>query len=54
MESKELFWPRWIVNFPTKTHWRAKTKIEWVEKDLQDFVRVIREKDIRSVSIPPL
>ena len=53
-ESRELFGPRWIINFPTKTHWRVNTKIEWVEEGLEDLVRVIREKDIRSIAIPPL
>lgn len=53
-ENKELFGPRWIINFPTKTHWRVKTRVEWVEDGLKDLVRVIREKDIRSIAIPPL
>ena len=53
-ESKELFGPKWIINFPTKTHWRVRTKIEWVEEGLEDLVHVIREKAIRSIAIPPL
>jgi O-acetyl-ADP-ribose deacetylase (regulator of RNase III) len=53
-ENEELFGPRWIINFPTKTHWRVKTKIEWVKDGLEDLVRVIREKGIRSVAVPPL
>ncbi len=53
-ENKELFGPRWIINFPTKTHWRVKTKIEWVEDGLKDLVRVIRDKSIHSIAIPPL
>ena len=53
-ENEGLFGPRWIINFPTKTHWRVKTKLEWLKKGLQDLVRVIREKDIRSIAIPPL
>ena len=53
-ESTGLFGPRWIINFPTKTHWRVKTRIEWVEEGLKDLVRTIREKNIRSIAIPPL
>ena len=45
---------RWIINFPTKEHWRADTRIEWVEEGLKDLVRVIREKEIRSIAIPAL
>ena len=53
-ENKERFGARWIINFPTKTHWRVKTKIEWVQEGLKDLVRIIAEKNIRSIAIPPL
>ena len=53
-ENKELFGPRWIINFPTKTHWRVKTKIEWVQEGLKDLARVIVENNIGSIAIPPL
>lgn len=53
-ENLQLMGPRWIINFPTKTHWRVKTKLEWVESGLDDLVRVIKEKDISSIAIPPL
>ena len=53
-ENKEPFGPRWIINFPTKTHWRVKTRIEWVQEGLKDLVRIIAEKDIRSIAIPAL
>ncbi|HEY2093245.1 MAG TPA: macro domain-containing protein [Thermoanaerobaculia bacterium] len=46
--------PRWIINFPTKQHWRSKARIEWIESGLQDLRRVIQEKNIRSIAIPPL
>lgn len=53
-KSEELFGPKWIINFPTKTHWRVNTKLEWIEEGLEDLVRVIREKRIRSIAVPPL
>src|SRR5262249_10348483 len=40
--------------FPTKKHWRQPSRIEWVEAGMQDLSRVIREKNIRSVALPPL
>jgi len=46
--------PRWILNFPTKKHWRHKTRIEWVEQGLDDLQRTIQEKGIRSLAVPPL
>jgi O-acetyl-ADP-ribose deacetylase (regulator of RNase III) len=46
--------PKWIINFPTKKHWRNPSKLEWVVDGLQDLVRVIREKNIHSVALPAL
>ena len=52
--NDELSGPRWIVNFPTKEHWKAPTRIEWVKSGLSDLVRVIKERGIRSIALPPL
>jgi O-acetyl-ADP-ribose deacetylase (regulator of RNase III) len=53
-QNKELVQPRWIINFPTKKHWRAPSRLEWIQSGLDDLVRVIKEKGIRSVALPPL
>jgi O-acetyl-ADP-ribose deacetylase (regulator of RNase III) len=52
--NPELVQPRWIINFPTKKHWRQPTKLTWVREGLKDLVRVVHEKDIRSIAVPPL
>ncbi|ESY13641.1 macro domain-containing protein [Mesorhizobium sp. C386A] len=46
--------PRFIINFPTKRHWRGKSRIEDIESGLIDFVDVLRSRMIKSVAIPPL
>ena len=46
--------PRWIINFPTKVHWRNPSKLEWIIEGLDDLRRVISEKDIKSIALPPL
>ena len=46
--------PRYVVNFPTKRHWRGKSRIEDIDAGLFDLVRVIKELNIRSIAIPPL
>jgi O-acetyl-ADP-ribose deacetylase (regulator of RNase III) len=46
--------PRFIINFPTKEHWRNDSKIEFICNGLDDLVRVVRENNIRSIAIPPL
>lgn len=49
-----LFGPKWIINFPTKKHWRNPSKIEWVEAGLKDLRRIIQQEQIKSIAIPPL
>ena len=46
--------PRYIINFPTKRHWRGKSRLEDIEAGLEALAREIGERDIRSVAIPPL
>ena len=53
-ESGQMTNPRYIINFPTKRHWRGKSRIEDIETGLKDLVRVIEERNIRSIAIPPL
>lgn len=52
--SHALTGPRFVVNFPTKQHWRAKSRLADIERGLDDLVRVIRELEITSIAIPPL
>ena len=30
--------PQFIINFPTKKHWRNPSRLEWVESGLADLV----------------
>ena len=53
-ETGQMGNPRYIINFPTKRHWRAKARLDDIEAGLQDLVRVVRENDIQSIAIPPL
>jgi O-acetyl-ADP-ribose deacetylase (regulator of RNase III) len=53
-ERKDLLGPKWIINFPTKGHWRYPSRIEWIERGLADLARFIQKKKIRSIAIPPL
>lgn len=46
--------PRFIINFPTKRHWRNPSRIEDVEAGLQDLAKVLRMLPIRSLAVPPL
>ena len=53
-EANEIDGPRWIVNFPTKRHWRPPSKMEWIEEGLKDLRLFLVENKVKSVAIPPL
>ena len=53
-ETGRVLPPRYIVNFPTKRHWRGKSRIEDIESGLASLVEEIRARGIRSVAVPPL
>lgn len=45
---------RWIINFPTKGHWRAKSRLKDIEAGLVDLVSTVKRLEIKSIAIPPL
>ena len=53
-EVHELDGPRWIVNFPTKEHWRTPSQMIWIEEGLHDLRHFLIEKKVNSIAIPPL
>ncbi len=53
-KTEEMIHPRYIINFPTKRHWRGKSRMEDVESGLASLTEAIRAHGIRSVAIPPL
>jgi O-acetyl-ADP-ribose deacetylase (regulator of RNase III) len=46
--------PRWIINFPTKGHWRAGSRKSDIEEGLRDLVDTIKRLNIHSIAVPPL
>ncbi|HEY9293248.1 MAG TPA: macro domain-containing protein, partial [Microlunatus sp.] len=52
--TDELNGPQFVINFPTKRHWRSPSKIEFIEDGLADLRRVVEELGIQSIAIPPL
>ena len=53
-ETNQLTNPRYIINFPTKRHWRGKSRIEDIDAGLKALVEEIKNRGIRSLAIPPL
>lgn len=46
--------PRYLVNFPTKDHWRSPSKLAYIEQGLDALAREIRDYGITSIALPPL
>ena len=53
-ETRTLTNPKFIINFPTKRHWRGKSRMEDIDSGLAALVREISDRGIRSIAIPPL
>jgi O-acetyl-ADP-ribose deacetylase (regulator of RNase III) len=53
-EPMRLGGAKWIINFPTKKHWRQPSQLAWIEEGLVDLRRVIVDHGIKSVALPPL
>ena len=53
-ESGKMTNPRLIINFPTKRHWRAKSRIEDIDAGLDALAAEIKARNIQSIAIPPL
>lgn len=54
VHTNSLVSPRYVINFPTKQHWKEKSKMSYVVEGLKDLVRTVHELNIQSIPIPPL
>ena len=53
-DAGQLINPRYIINFPTKRHWRGKSRIEDIETGLKALIAEVKRLKIRSIAVPPL
>src|SRR5690349_14556662 len=49
VRTGEMMGPEWVINFPTKRHWRSPSRLEWIEEGLRDLRRVIAQLGITSI-----
>jgi O-acetyl-ADP-ribose deacetylase (regulator of RNase III) len=54
VETGQLANPRWVINFPTKRHWRDNSRIEDIDAGLVALVADVHRLGIKSVAVPPL
>lgn len=53
-EESTLLNPRYVINFPTKDHWKNPSRMDYIETGLADLARQVTSLRIRSLAIPPL
>ena len=53
-ETGRLGNPRWIINFPTKRHWKGRSRLADIDAGLVALVGEVRRLGIRSIAVPPL
>lgn len=53
-DTGSMVHPRYIINFPTKRHWRGKSQIEDIESGLKALIEDVKRLRIRSIAVPPL
>jgi O-acetyl-ADP-ribose deacetylase (regulator of RNase III) len=53
-ETRKMIGPKYIINFPTKQHWRGNSKYEYILSGLEGLIAEVRYRGIRSVALPPL
>ncbi len=53
-KTGSLINPKYIINFPTKRHWRGKSRLSDIEAGLEALAGEIRKLGISSIAIPPL
>lgn len=53
-DAGALATPKYVINFPTKDHWRGKSRIEFIRDGLADLIKQIQVLRIRSIAMPPL
>jgi O-acetyl-ADP-ribose deacetylase (regulator of RNase III) len=54
VSTGQLTNPRWVLNFPTKGHWRSKSRLVDIDHGLVHLRQLIDELAIASIAIPPL
>lgn len=53
-ETGQMLSPKYIINFPTKRHWRGDSRLEDIDAGLAALVVEVQKLGIRSIAIPPL
>lgn len=53
-ETRSMIGPKWIINFPTKRHWKGNSRMEDIDSGLAALVADVKRLGIKSIAVPPL
>ena len=53
-DNGRLLNPRYIINFPTKRHWRGKSRLADIKSGLKALVKDVQRLELHSIAVPPL
>jgi len=53
-ETGSMMNPKYIINFPTKRHWRGKSRLKDIDSGLESLVKELEHRKVGSVAVPPL
>jgi len=53
-ETGLLMYPKYVINFPTKRHWRGASRMEDIDSGLDGLVETVKKLQIKSIALPPL
>lgn len=53
-DNKDMLGPQYIINFPTKRHWKGRSRYEDIESGLEALAEVVQRLGIKSIAVPPL
>lgn len=54
VKDGDILCEKYIINFPTKEHWRSPSEISYIQEGLEALKESIKEYNIQSIAIPPL
>ncbi|HEU5036074.1 MAG TPA: macro domain-containing protein [Nocardioides sp.] len=52
--TEQMTGPKYIINFPTKGHWKSRSRLRDIEEGLTDLIKIVQELKIESIAVPPL
>jgi len=53
-DTGQISGPKYVINFPTKGHWRSRSRLADIDEGLVDLIHVVRRLGIESIAVPPL